>query len=155
MRFARMKNSTVWTIGAGVLVLSAVGCTHIGTVGNPRAYMQDRASTRVWVTGPDNRTVALSHARVANDTLSGFDGSQYYEVAMGDVKRLQAKVPAPGNTALAVGIGVVAAGLVVAELTSAGSKAGCEVLVGGTQTQLYPGGPLVSQGVYAPCPPSN
>lgn len=145
-----MKNSTVGTIGAGVLVLSAVGCTHIGSVGNPRAYMQDRAASRVWVTGPDNRTVALSHARVANDTLSGFDGSQYYEVAMSDVKRLQAKVPDHGATVLAIGAGVVAVGGALYALTSTGSHAGaCGTWVG--QTLCYPGGPICSQGVWTPC----
>jgi len=149
-----MISAKVSGIGVGLLMLSAVGCTHVGTVSDPRAYMVDRAGSHIWVTGPDNRTVELKHARVLDDTLSGFAGSSYYEVAMSDVKRLQAKVPAPGNTMLAVGAGVAAAGLIVAELTSTGSKAGCEVLVGGTQTQLYPGGPLISQGVYAPCPTS-
>jgi hypothetical protein len=141
-------------IGVSLLVLSAVGCTHVGTVKDARAYMLDRPASHVWVVGPDNQLVELKHARVLDDTLSGFAGSSYYEVAMSDVKRLQAKVPDHGATVMLAGGVAVATGLVIAELTSTGSKAGCEVLVGGTQTQLFPGGPLISQGVYAPCPPA-
>jgi hypothetical protein len=117
--------------------------------------MTDRPATHIWVKGSDNQLVELTHARVANDTLSGFSNSKYYEVPMADVKELRAKQPAPGRTLLAVGVGVASAGLIVSALSS--NKPGCEVLVGGTQTQLYPGGPLVSQGVYAPCPttPTN
>jgi hypothetical protein len=59
-------------------------------------------------------------------------------------------VPAPARTALVVGAGVVAAGLVLADISN--SKHSCEVLVPGSQVVQYAGGPVVSAGVYQPCP---
>jgi len=149
-----MIPAKVGGITVSLLMLSAVGCTHVGTVSDPRAFMVDRPASHIWVTGPDNRLVELKHARVLDDTLSGFDGSSYYEVAMSDVKHLQAKVPDHGATVMLAGGMAVAAGLVVAELASTGSHAGaCGHWVG--QTLCYPGGPICSQGEWDPCPPST
>jgi hypothetical protein len=154
MSTERISTRRVLPISVSLLVFSAVGCTRVGTVSDPRAFMLDRPASHIWVTGPDNRLVELKHARVLDDTLSGFDGSSYYEVAVSDVKRLQARVPDHGATTLAVGGAAVVVGGVLYLLTSTGAHAGaCGTWVG--QTLCYPGGPICSQGVWTPCAPST
>jgi hypothetical protein len=145
-----MITAKVSGIAVSLLVLSAVGCTHVASVSDPRAYMLDRQASHIWVKGPDNQLVELKHARVLDDTLSGFYGSSYYEVAMSDVKQLQAKVPDHGATVLLVGGVAVAAGLVVAELANTGSNAGCFVQVSGANL-AYPGGPVITPAQFVPC----
>lgn len=151
MRPERLFN--LQAVSVGLVMLSVAACTAVSNVPNPRAYMVDRGTgSHVWVAGPDKQLVELTHARVDQDTLSGFSGSQYYEIAMSDVTQMRASLPSPGRTALAVGAIVVGAGAVVAELTSTGSTAGCTTTSGAsTGGQLYPGGPNISAGIAVPC----
>jgi hypothetical protein len=145
------RKSAPWGSGRAVaLLLGATACTHVGTVTDPRGFMATSTASDVWVTGPDNQTVEIVHAKVTNDTLHGFTvATGFYEIPMADVRQMRARVPAPGRTALAVGAGVVAAGLVLADIAT--SKHSCEVLVPGTQVIQSGGGNVVSAGVYQPC----
>jgi hypothetical protein len=152
MRSERM-GARVLAVGLGLVVtVGPVACRAMSNVPNPRAFMVDRPGTHIWVAGPDKQLVELRHATVDDDTLSGFAGSQYYEIAMSDVTRLQASLPSPGRTALAVGGGIVLAGMAVSIMTS--EKPGpCEQLVGGSAQYAGAAGQAGSiSGTYQPCP---
>jgi hypothetical protein len=110
-----MSNVSVERVKAALLALSVAGCSHMSVVPRAADFLAAKRPARVWVTGPDNSEVLVTHPTVRADTLSGFSHDRYFEMPMADVKQMRASVPAVGRTLLVVGVGVAAVGVVVAQ----------------------------------------
>jgi hypothetical protein len=112
-------------VKAGLLALSVAGCTHMTVVPRPTDFLAAKRPARVWVTGPGNSELLVTHPTVRADTLSGFSQDKYFEMPMTDVKQIRARVPAVARTLLVAGAGVAAFGFVVAQ--SRGQGGSCHV----------------------------
>ena len=120
-----MRKGAADRFRAGLLVLSVAGCTHMSAVPQPADFVAAKRPARVWVTGPDNSEVVVTHPSVRGDTLSGFSEDRYFEIPLADVKRVRASVPALERTLLFAGVGVATMGVIVSR---SHGKNGCSAV---------------------------
>jgi len=119
------RNSTrerLRRVVAGVLITSLTACTTMGPI-SPREYVPIEHPSQIWVTKSDNSTVVMQLPKLLGDTLVGYVNGDYQEMMLSQTKVVQARRPAPGRTALAVGTAVTA--LVVTGALVSGSGAPC------------------------------
>jgi hypothetical protein len=93
------------------LLLAVGACTSIRQVQTAQ-YILEQSPDVVWVTYTNNALVPVAEPRIAGDTLRGMRQGTQRPVAipLGQVRRVQAKVPDPTKTViLLTALGVAAA----------------------------------------------
>ena len=105
-----------------LFVMGLTACTRMGPIA-AREYIPVSRPSSVWVTRGDNAVVQMQVPRLLGDTLVGYVNGEYQEMILSQTKQVQARVPQPGRTVLAIGAGV--AGVVGVAFLIAGTEALC------------------------------
>jgi hypothetical protein len=108
---ARLGSGSVARTGAAVLLLALGGCVGMVRVKKPSALVDTAHPKIVRVTPAGGATVIMVGAHLEHDTPMGFvqqpDGiHQFQELSLGDVSKVEAELPSPVKTGLAIGAGV-------------------------------------------------
>ena len=91
------------------LLFGATACTTVAPVRSPASFIVGTEPQRIWITQADGSIAEIGAPRVVGDTLFGFRGLKFQEVALSSIKEVRAVQSAPGRTvAVALALGLVA-----------------------------------------------
>jgi hypothetical protein len=91
------------------LLFGATACTTVAPVRSPASFIVTTEPQRIWITQADGSIAEIGAPRVVGDTLFGFRGLKFQEIALSSVREVRAVQSAPGRTvAVALGFGIVA-----------------------------------------------
>ena len=104
-RLTRIARRTV----AAISTISLGACTTFGRVNTPEQYIPKHRPDHVWVTRSDGSTVVLNGPEVVGDTLVGtVRRTGEVRIPLSQAQTVQARLPSPGRTRLALLGGAVA-----------------------------------------------
>ena len=124
-----------------LLMTSFTACTTYRPIA-AREYIPVSHPSAVYITNADNSITKMQLPKLLGDTLVGYVDGDYREMQLSQVKQMNAKVPAGGRTALAIGAGVLGVVAIGAVVSGTGSPNLC----------WDGGGGNGSNGSYKPCP---
>src|ERR1051326_3411583 len=124
MSLSRLKHRPLQRVIAALLMSALTACTTFRPV-SAREYIPISHPSAVYITRPDNTVEIMQLPKLLGDTLVGYVNGDYQEMNLRDVKGMNAKVPAGGRTALAVGGGVLAVVAIGALVSGSGSPNLC------------------------------
>jgi hypothetical protein len=118
------RRSVFSRITSALLMVTLSACTTYRPI-SAREYIPISHPSAVYITRPDNTVEVMQLPKLLGDTLVGYVNGDYQELNLSQVKQMNAKVPAGGRTALAVGGGVLAVVAIGALLSGSGSPNLC------------------------------
>jgi len=124
MSMSRLKHHPLQRGIAALLMGIVSACSTYRPI-SAREYIPISHPTAVYITNPDNTVTMMQLPKLLGDTLVGYVNGDYREMNLSQVKQMNAKVPANGRTALAVGGGVLAVVAVGALISGTGSPGLC------------------------------
>jgi hypothetical protein len=107
-----MKSTIKKTVALMILV-SLTACSTMQPVEQPRAFLESRTPSVIWLSKSSDRTmVAIDAPKLVGDSIVGFVEGEYTEIPLVDVKAMQARqYSRKKTTAFLIGAGAVVVGL--------------------------------------------
>jgi hypothetical protein len=95
------------------LMLMMTACSTMQPVAQPRDFLEARSPSVIWLSkSSDPNLVALDGPKLMGDSIVGFIEGEYTEIALSQIKQIQAKQYSRSRTtAFLIGAGAVAVGL--------------------------------------------
>jgi hypothetical protein len=91
------------------VLFGATACTTVAPVRSPASFIVVTEPQRIWITQADGSIAQIGAPRVVGDTLFGFRGLKFQEIALSSITEVRAVQSAPGRTvAVVLGFGIVA-----------------------------------------------
>ena len=84
---------------AAVLLLMMAACSSMQPVAQPRAFLESNRPAVVWLSKSSEQTmVALSAPQLVGDSVVGFVEGEYSEIALSQIRSMQARQYSRGRT---------------------------------------------------------
>jgi hypothetical protein len=98
---------------AAVLLLMMTACSTMQPVSQPRAFLESQRPAVVWLSKTNDQTMlALNAPQLVGDSVVGFVEGEYSEIALSQIRSMQAKQYSRGRTtAFVAGAAAIAVGL--------------------------------------------
>ena len=93
---------------ATVLITTLTACTTMGPVANPREFIPIKRPREVWLTRGDGTVLLMYRPKLQGDSIWGVvRGEGERGIARNDIQQINAAVPSPDKTRLAIVAGGV------------------------------------------------